>query len=240
MGTLEAGNTSSANEIRNMAGRLLGEAKSMRLEVLHKGNREIVKSIANDMQTRLPGAFKLGKRMVSVRMKDPNYMITRVNARLALEDVVIRIAKQIQDTGKADDSWLGNLVTSAISNHQLFPEWYDDDMLAFAKILRDALSKELKTKSTEDVGLDEAGGGKKTFLVNVAKYFRGLGDQGRVIKDVKDEKEAIELAAKMMKVKPSKLVATQIEDVDGDKAKKTGIGEVREMAMRLLGASRPE
>lgn len=59
----------------------------------------------------------------------------------------------------------------------------------------------------EDVELEEA---KKTYLVNVTKYFRGIGDQGRVVK-ADSEKEAIKMVAKVLKKKPSYLEAELIE-----------------------------
>lgn len=68
----------------------------------------------------------------------------------------------------------------------------------------------------EDVELDE---GKKQFLVNVTKYFRGLGDQGRIV-TAKNEKEAIQMVAKMLKRKPSYLEVVQswAEGVEPDDA----------------------
>lgn len=69
-----------------------------------------------------------------------------------------------------------------------------------------------KAPKFEDVELDEA---KKSYHVRVKKYFRGIGDLGRVVK-ANSEKEAIKIGAKIMKKKPSYLDAQLVEAEDGE------------------------
>jgi hypothetical protein len=66
----------------------------------------------------------------------------------------------------------------------------------------------------------ELGEAKKTYVIRVAKYFRGAGSKDARVVEAKDEEEAIKKAAKILKMKPSYLEVEKVfEDVELDEAK---------------------
>lgn len=71
-----------------------------------------------------------------------------------------------------------------------------------------------KSEDEEPEGDELSEGKKKTYVVNVTEYFRGIGDRGAVVQ-ASSEKEAIAKAAKQMRKKPNYLEVVGVyEDVD--------------------------
>jgi len=83
----------------------------------------------------------------------------------------------------------------------------------------------LRSKSVAEGILDEA---KKTYVVNVKKYFRGITDRGAVVK-ARSEKEAIAKAAKQLGKKPSYLEIENVyEDVEMNEGETLFISPTKE------------